>query len=244
VGISTAAHWLAQQLAAHSSDISTIQPDGSSISIDQIRQLYSQTRGRRQTPLVIVVDDADTMGDAAQNALLKLLEEPPAQVHLILTAHQPQQLLPTIHSRVVSHEIMPINREQTAQLLDQLAVSDPARRAQLQFLASGQPAELTRLASDADYFTAMVERITAARSYLQADRLQRLIIGQQWGSQRDKAISFVRLLGRLVDYGSRQNMQPSHIQALELINETLDALARNGNGKVHLLRLSWKLTLH
>ncbi len=48
---------------------------------------------------VVIVDDADLMNTAAQNALLKILEEPPKKVAIILITHRPGALIPTIHSR-------------------------------------------------------------------------------------------------------------------------------------------------
>lgn len=48
---------------------------------------------------VVIVDDADTMNRNAQNAILKVLEEPPDHALLILVAHRPGALIPTIRSR-------------------------------------------------------------------------------------------------------------------------------------------------
>lgn len=48
---------------------------------------------------VVIVDCADEMNPSTANALLKMLEEPPAGVTLLLIAHQPAGLLPTIRSR-------------------------------------------------------------------------------------------------------------------------------------------------
>lgn len=48
---------------------------------------------------IVLVEDADTMNRNAQNAILKILEEPPANVLIILIAHRPGMLIPTIHSR-------------------------------------------------------------------------------------------------------------------------------------------------
>ncbi|MFP4386904.1 MAG: DNA polymerase III subunit delta' [Alphaproteobacteria bacterium] len=48
---------------------------------------------------VVIIEDADTMNRNAQNAILKVLEEPPANVLIILIAHRPGMLIPTIHSR-------------------------------------------------------------------------------------------------------------------------------------------------
>jgi DNA polymerase-3 subunit delta' len=71
------------------------------IVVDDIRalngffQMSSADGGRR----VVIIDDADEMNVNAANALLKMLEEPPARATLILLSHQPSSLLPTIRSR-------------------------------------------------------------------------------------------------------------------------------------------------
>lgn len=73
----------------------------SSISIQTIRELYSKTKtGRRGNEILIIqVDSADLIGVEAQNALLKLLEEPPSGVYFLLATNCEDALLPTIHSR-------------------------------------------------------------------------------------------------------------------------------------------------
>lgn len=48
---------------------------------------------------IAIIDDADTMTTQAQNGILKILEEPPANALLILIAHRPGALVPTIRSR-------------------------------------------------------------------------------------------------------------------------------------------------
>jgi len=71
------------------------------ITVDEVRKLRSffglsvADGGRR----VVIVDAADEMNVNAANALLKLLEEPPANTVILLVSHQPSRLLPTIRSR-------------------------------------------------------------------------------------------------------------------------------------------------
>jgi len=71
------------------------------ISVKRIRQLKSffQMSSPDGGWRVVIVDSADDMNPAAANALLKILEEPPARSLLILISHQPHRLLPTIRSR-------------------------------------------------------------------------------------------------------------------------------------------------
>jgi DNA polymerase-3 subunit delta' len=71
------------------------------IVIDQIRDLESFVfvGGHRSSTRVAVIEPADAMNLAAANALLKILEEPPASVYFILVSSRFRQLLPTIRSR-------------------------------------------------------------------------------------------------------------------------------------------------
>lgn len=76
---------------------------GATISIEQIRDLFHffalKTTGKSSTRRVVVIPDAEQMNQPAQNALLKMLEEPPEDAVLILTSSVPHKLLPTITSR-------------------------------------------------------------------------------------------------------------------------------------------------
>lgn len=63
---------------------------------------------------IIVIGDAERMvpqegAEAAANAFLKALEEPPADTTIILTTNAPDALLPTIRSRVVMIRVAPLN---------------------------------------------------------------------------------------------------------------------------------------
>ncbi|ABE49767.1 DNA polymerase III subunit delta' [Methylobacillus flagellatus] len=86
------------------------------ISVTQIRELAGflelsshQSHGMR----VVVIHPADALNQTSANALLKMLEEPPADVMFILVTSHPQSLLPTIMSRCQQLE-MPVPSEQEA----------------------------------------------------------------------------------------------------------------------------------
>jgi DNA polymerase-3 subunit delta' len=85
-------------------DVIVLRPgDSGSIKIDQVRDVvdraaYRPFEGRRR---VVVIEEADALVSAAQNALLKTLEEPPpASVFVLLTA-RPDMLLATVRSRCI-----------------------------------------------------------------------------------------------------------------------------------------------
>ena len=83
-------------------DVIILEPgDTGTIKIDEIRDVvdranYRPFEGRRRA---VIVDEADTMMPAAQNALLKTLEEPRSGSVFMLVSSMPDALLPTVRSR-------------------------------------------------------------------------------------------------------------------------------------------------
>ena len=75
----------------------------------------SATDGGRR---VVIVDAADELNTASANAILKLLEEPPAGATLLLVAHQPSRLLPTIRSRCRTLPLAPLSAADLGTALD------------------------------------------------------------------------------------------------------------------------------
>lgn len=83
-------------------DFLLISPEKSdSIKIDEIRHLktFIETFPRQSLTRLVLILEAERMNPSASNALLKVLEEPPSAVKIILVTHRPYQLLPTLISR-------------------------------------------------------------------------------------------------------------------------------------------------
>lgn len=91
-------------------DFQIIKPDGATIKVEQIRALKNEAY---LTPLlangrVFVIENANLMNDNAQNALLKILEEPPSGVFFILLTKSAALLLETVRSRCVCFNLVPV----------------------------------------------------------------------------------------------------------------------------------------
>ena len=117
------------------------------ITIDEVRVLknflmMSAADGGRR---VVIVDSADEMNTSASNALLKLLEEPPADVTLLLISHQPSALLPTIRSRCQTLRLHPLNPADMAKTLSATGTEIPASTEALATLAVGSAGTALRL---------------------------------------------------------------------------------------------------
>jgi hypothetical protein len=82
-------------------------PDKREILVDQIRDLREDAiiLPNEADRKVYIIRHADNMNTAAQNAILKLLEEPPSRVCLLLEAENPAALLATVRSRCIERRV-------------------------------------------------------------------------------------------------------------------------------------------
>ena len=119
------------------------------IVVDDVRKLSkffglsSADGGHR----VVIVDAADEMNDSAANALLKMLEEPPKRSTLLLIAHQPLRLLPTIRSRCRTLRLSPLSPDDLAAALEQAGAELPSDTGALAALAGGSAGTALELLS-------------------------------------------------------------------------------------------------
>lgn len=242
VGISTIARYIGVTVG---SMMLTILPekdekvdiDKGVISVDSIRRLYIQTRSIQTGKLVIIIDYAERMGHQAQNAFLKLLEEPGSSVHFILVTHTPSKLLPTVVSRTQQLEIQPVTPSQSLELLEMLATTNEQKKAQLLFMADGLPAELTRLAIDDMYFEISANIIRDARDLLQANVYQKLLIAQRYKDDREKALRLLTTTAKILRKSISQKPQPASIAQIDSLLYAYQQISANGNIRLCLARL-------
>ncbi|MGD0248928.1 MAG: hypothetical protein ABSB75_07745 [Candidatus Limnocylindrales bacterium] len=88
---------------------------------------------------VVVVEQAHRLNDDAQNAFLKMLEEPPAGVTIVLCADDEECLLPTVRSRCVRVRLGAVGGREIERWLGELGAADAPRAARLARLAEGRP---------------------------------------------------------------------------------------------------------
>ncbi|MBO9478084.1 DNA polymerase III subunit delta' [Shimia sp. R11_0] len=116
------------------------------IRVNEVRELSSFLHmsmadgGRR----VVIVDSADEMNVNAANALLKMLEEPPARTVMLLISHQPSRLLPTIRSRCRELRLHPLSPDDMHLALQQ-AGFEAGESPALSEMAGGSVGEALRI---------------------------------------------------------------------------------------------------
>ncbi len=116
------------------------------ITVDEVRKLkgffnLSATDGGWR---VAIIDAADELNASAANALLKILEEPPDKVVILLVAHQPSKLLPTIRSRCRALRCTTLNEPAMAKALAQVGHAENMSPA-LASLSGGSPGQAIAL---------------------------------------------------------------------------------------------------
>jgi DNA polymerase-3 subunit delta' len=129
-------------------DVRVLEPDGAHIKIEQIREtlqhdaVLKPMEGERK---VYILDPADSLTLGAANSLLKILEEPPSAVMLVLVTAQPFALLDTIRSRCREIRFFPLTAQRLAPWLRMRLGVDEAAAQALARLSGGRPAEALRL---------------------------------------------------------------------------------------------------
>lgn len=221
-----------------------IEPDGKSISIDQIRELQKfvrlKTTGTAMIRRLIILADAHTMTVEAQNALLKLLEEPPEDTVLILTAQNDKSLKPTIKSRVQKIHIKPITRIQAVDYASTRYSTDIERAYNLSggdiglFLALLEEADNHKLAS----------AINIAKKLLTAGKFERLVAVEELSKNKEELTNLLTAMKRISTSALKQSASKSDtklknywLKVLKSIYATEENLPHNPNTKLLLTNL-------
>ncbi len=219
-------------------------PQKGSISIEQIRELTSffklKVPGRAAVKRVAVIEDADTMGHEAQNALLKLLEEPPEDSLLILTSSQPQSLLPTIRSRT---QLLHLASPDTAILRQHFINGGYSEAAVASALvrANTNIAEAERLLTNTtDIGNTTVSLVKQA---LGGTGYDRMLLVDSLAKQKESAVTFVDTLATvaMASLESAAAKGASSIgrwkDVLQAAHTAQDAFELSGNAKLVLTEL-------
>ncbi len=175
-------------------DVYTLAPEDDKILIDQVRRLQQRAmlRAVRGRYKVFFIEAVDTATRAAQNALLKVLEDPPGDTVFILIAHNETPLLPTIVSRCVSVRFGRLPKDVAAAILrERFDYGDAAELGAA--LGDGSIAQATRLSPEE-----LLERRGAALAFfndlLGADPTTVPKKAESWHKRRDELVEMLDIL--------------------------------------------------
>lgn len=214
-----------------------------SISIDAIRELQHflqlKTLGKGQLRRVVIIEHAEGLTTEAQNAFLKLLEEPPADTIMLLTVDNVRAVLPTIRSRVQTVPVYAPNEDQLRAFFKGIAKDDAALN-QAYFLSGGLPGLMAALLSG-DSTHPLLSGVAEAKQILQKQVFERLVMVEGMSKQKDAAKYTLEALQHIAQTGLDQAAKKGDAarikqwhKVLKLAAGAQDALAMNANPKLVL----------
>jgi DNA polymerase-3 subunit delta' len=169
-------------------DLALVRPHKQIIRVKPMRELEREANFRpfEGAVRVFIIEDAEHMNEAASNALLKTLEEPPPSSHLILTTANPTALLATIRSRCQMIRFAPIAVDEIEQYLIRekgFAAKDAALLARTARGSIGRA-----LAADIDQYREWRELMLSALASLTVtgDRVRLLRSAEELAAAKDR----------------------------------------------------------
>jgi len=237
-------------------DLHLVEPEGSFIKIDQIRDLQKQLSFRpfEAPKKACIIDDAERLNPAAGNALLKTLEEPPGNALLILISAGSGSMLPTILSRCQQLHFPALPHDAIEQhLIDEGVLPETARVAAS--LAAGsmrKAVEISREESVQRRAT-LLERLAA----LSLGNVAALFaVAEEQAADKEAAVEMLELLtlfyrdalllvsgGRdlanvdlipLVERAAKSHSPTRLMEKLQQVEDASQALSRNINTRLAL----------
>ena len=105
-------------LAHNVDDRGNPKPDAKNISVNTVRNMIEKMQMSSMSGQwrVVLIDAVDELTVAAENAILKLLEEPPQQTLFLLVTHQLSNVLPTVRSRARVEKMRPLTMSELREL--------------------------------------------------------------------------------------------------------------------------------
>ena len=169
-------------------DMNVIQAEseGGTLKVDQVREVQHSLslkpfQGKYRIAIFLRFQESN---DNAANALLKTLEEAPSYAVLILTADNPEQLLPTIVSRceILRLHPLPIAAIE-ADLVEHGVEAERARL--LAHISGGRPGYARRLVEDASLLETRDERLNDLQKLLPAPRVEKFSYAEKLSRDKD-----------------------------------------------------------
>ena len=206
-----------------------------SVIIEDIRRLYSQTRSMQPGKQVYVIDTGlKSITVGAQNALLKLLEEPRNNIHFIIATHRVDQLLPTITSRCQRLTLLDITDQQTNELIIQLGVTDGIKAKRLAFVGRGKPALIKRLVTDVALYDERVAIMTDAKAILSGGVYDRINVVQKYKDDRLGSLTLLSDVIYQLRVVLKTNPDKKLVKYIDNYLKTSERISAGGNIRLQL----------
>ncbi|MBO5740185.1 MAG: AAA family ATPase [Alphaproteobacteria bacterium] len=149
------------------------KPDGKVISVYTVRAMIDKMQMSSMSGdwRVILIDSVDELNTSASNAILKLLEEPPAKTLFLLVVHQLANVLPTVRSRARVEKMRPLTISQLRELCAKFIPEDEVSTETLR-LSNGSFGKIANLKkSGGDLIYAELIELLESKTVTSADAM-------------------------------------------------------------------------
>jgi len=219
------------------------------ISIDAIRKVIHESElvipGAQKIKRVILIVNAGDLSLPAQNALLKILEEPPIGTVFILTAASEHDVLPTIGSRVQKIEVGPVGFEAAKSHFSDTYSSENTESAWR--LSHGYIGLMTSLLSD-DSEHPLKQAVEQAKKVLQAkDTFERQLVISEISEDKEQFKYSLQALDLILAALLNNSLDKDKAASSKLLKQRREvkklqeALAANGNLRLIAIQLATNL---
>ncbi len=186
-----------QMESGNQPDVIWVTREKASLGVDEIREQLCNTMDIKpfSSPYKIyLVPEAEKMTEAAQNALLKTIEEPPEYGIVILMTSNISALLPTIQSRCLTMEFRPLSPAVVESFVkEHCQVPDYQARASAAF-AQGNLGKAMRYAKSEDFIERKDHIISLLRHVEQMDLSEMLAVIKDLGTRKDEVRDYIDLM--------------------------------------------------
>ena len=230
------------------SDINTypylhkIMPIDNKLGIEQVRELQELTKlkipSNKKISRIVIIENADIMGDEAQNALLKTLEEPPKDTILILIVNDQNNLLGTVSSRAVTIELLPPTKDQLLKHFTNKGFDNTqVERAIL--LGSNRPEIISDILEKNE--SKFEKSISKAKDILSNSEFDRLVKINELSKDKQVSSEIIDSLILIARSAMKSAAKPEQVKRWHKILKNADKakqmMAKNGNTKIILTDL-------
>ncbi len=255
---------LAKNLAAYLLDIDSDRTEKSAyfveikrqegkqdISVEAVHELLKSLRlkplaeNRSETKRIVFINQAQLLSEEAQNALLKVVEEPPIATVFILTAPNEASILPTLASRTQKINVSPVSLLSSKKYLKRDSAKDIESSWNLSQGAVGLMLALLNDSGDQP----LKRSVESAKKFLKLDAYSRLMYMDKIGN-RDELIDFTEGLNRVLvalhhsAINSDKKLLASRLlQSRKLVNQIQEKLDKNVSTRLAGLYIALELPL-
>jgi DNA polymerase-3 subunit delta' len=219
----------------NSPDYISIEPEGSSIKIAQIRKLQTDVLVKPHSDYKIyIINKAEKMTVESQNALLKTLEEPPAYVIIILITSNKNSLLDTIKSRCEIIKFLPVSFIQTKKYLEDMGIEE--RKASiLATFSRGSISKALELSESADFMLMREDIQNNIQTLLEKNIVEILELPSKYDKYKD---NIIEVLDMMINYFRDIMMLKENIGKDMIINIDKITYVQNMSKKINYSQVS------